>query len=123
MTHGLDHGSWEVSWSSVRPLRAWKGGEAHCLRDHGHHHEPWFPARPVKVADHSASLVGIADQVDDSPFGVFHHRLAPAFSIVMLWVIGRHDTTLRNYSSMHRMLSFSTDLIRSFRAQHIGTKG
>uniref|UniRef100_M0ZYM2 Uncharacterized protein n=1 Tax=Solanum tuberosum TaxID=4113 RepID=M0ZYM2_SOLTU len=38
--------------------------------------------------DHSASLVEIADQLGDSPFGVVHRSLAPAFSIVLLWVIG-----------------------------------
>uniref|UniRef100_M1DID6 Uncharacterized protein n=1 Tax=Solanum tuberosum TaxID=4113 RepID=M1DID6_SOLTU len=35
-------------------------------------------------ADHSASLVRIADQLGDSPFGVVHRRLAPAFNIVVL---------------------------------------
>ncbi|WMV58442.1 hypothetical protein MTR67_051827 [Solanum verrucosum] len=38
-------------------------------------------------ADHSASLVEIADQLGNSPFGVIHRHLAPAFNIVMLWVI------------------------------------
>ncbi|WMV30000.1 hypothetical protein MTR67_023385, partial [Solanum verrucosum] len=52
------------------------------------------------AADHSASLVGIADQLGDSPFGVVHHRLAPALSIVVLWVIRRHDTASRNFSVM-----------------------
>ncbi|WMV09279.1 hypothetical protein MTR67_002664 [Solanum verrucosum] len=42
--------------------------------------------------DHSASLVGIADQLSDLPFGVVHRRLAPAFNIVMLWVIGAQHT-------------------------------
>ncbi|KAG5596102.1 hypothetical protein H5410_037334 [Solanum commersonii] len=46
--------------------------------------------------DRSASLVGIADRLSDSPFGVVHRRLAPVLNIVMFWVIG---------------------------AQHIGTKG
>uniref|UniRef100_M1D8Q0 Uncharacterized protein n=1 Tax=Solanum tuberosum TaxID=4113 RepID=M1D8Q0_SOLTU len=67
-------------------------------------------------ADHSASLVRIADQLSDSPFGVVHHRLAPAFSIVVLWVIGRHGTASRNFSVMRRLLPFSADLIISFRA-------
>uniref|UniRef100_M1DAL9 Uncharacterized protein n=1 Tax=Solanum tuberosum TaxID=4113 RepID=M1DAL9_SOLTU len=68
------------------------------------------------AADYSASLVGIADQLSDSPFGVVHHRLAPAFSIVVLWVIGRHGTTLQNCSAMRRWLPFYADLILSFRA-------
>uniref|UniRef100_M1DMF9 Uncharacterized protein n=1 Tax=Solanum tuberosum TaxID=4113 RepID=M1DMF9_SOLTU len=41
--------SWEVSWSSHSPLRAWNGGEAHWSRDHAHHHEPWCPSRPVEL--------------------------------------------------------------------------
>ncbi|WMV25791.1 hypothetical protein MTR67_019176, partial [Solanum verrucosum] len=75
------------------------------------------------LADHSASLVEIADQLDDSPFSVVHRRLAPAFSIVVLWVIGRHGTASRNCSAMRQLLHFSPDLIISFRAQHTGTKG
>uniref|UniRef100_M1DUG6 Uncharacterized protein n=1 Tax=Solanum tuberosum TaxID=4113 RepID=M1DUG6_SOLTU len=43
------------------------------------------------MADHSASLIGIANQLGDSPFGAVHRRLAPTFSIVVLWVIGRHE--------------------------------
>ncbi|WMV45581.1 hypothetical protein MTR67_038966 [Solanum verrucosum] len=75
------------------------------------------------AADHSASLVRIADQLGDSPFGVVHRRLAPAFSIVVLWVIRRHSSASRNFSAMRRLLPFSTDNILSLRAQHIGTKG
>uniref|UniRef100_M1DTM9 Uncharacterized protein n=1 Tax=Solanum tuberosum TaxID=4113 RepID=M1DTM9_SOLTU len=74
-------------------------------------------------SDHSASLVGIADQLGDSPFGVVHRCLAPTFSIVLLWVIGRHGTASRNFSVMRRLLPISTDLILSFRAQYTGTKG
>ncbi|KAG5632575.1 hypothetical protein H5410_004292, partial [Solanum commersonii] len=44
------------------------------------------------AADRSASLVEIADQLDDSPSDVVHRRLVPAFNVVMLWVIGRHGT-------------------------------
>ncbi|WMV49556.1 hypothetical protein MTR67_042941 [Solanum verrucosum] len=73
--------------------------------------------------DHLASLVRIADQLGDSPFGLVHRCLAPAFSIVVLEVIGRHGIASRNFSAMHRLLFFSTDLIISFRAQHSGTKG
>ncbi|KAG5630996.1 hypothetical protein H5410_002713 [Solanum commersonii] len=76
-----------------------------------------------RSTNHSSSLVKIANQLGDSPFGVVHRRLAPAFSIIMLWVIGRHGTALRNFSAMRRLLLFSTDLILSFRAQHTGTKG
>ncbi|WMV37038.1 hypothetical protein MTR67_030423 [Solanum verrucosum] len=58
------------------------------------------PNSELQASDHSASLVGIADQLGDSPFGVVHRRLAPAFSIVVLWVIGRHGTTSQNFSAM-----------------------
>ncbi|KAG5580572.1 hypothetical protein H5410_051199 [Solanum commersonii] len=80
-------------------------------------------SRTPTYPDHSASLVGIVDQLGDSPFVVVHHRLAPAFSIVVLWVIRRHGTTLWNCSVMHQLLPFSVDLILSFRAQHTRTKG
>uniref|UniRef100_M1DZH4 Uncharacterized protein n=1 Tax=Solanum tuberosum TaxID=4113 RepID=M1DZH4_SOLTU len=52
-------------------------------------------ARPFRICaavDHSASLVGIANQLGDSPFGVVHRRLAPSFSIVVLWFIGVQHT-------------------------------
>uniref|UniRef100_M1DGT3 Uncharacterized protein n=1 Tax=Solanum tuberosum TaxID=4113 RepID=M1DGT3_SOLTU len=75
------------------------------------------------MADHSVSLVRIADQLGDSPFGVVHRRLAPAFSIVVLWVIRRYGIASRNFSEMRRLLPFSADLILSFKAQHTGTKG
>ncbi|WMV18573.1 hypothetical protein MTR67_011958 [Solanum verrucosum] len=70
---------------------------------------------------HSTSLVRIADQLGYSPFGIVHLRLAPAFNIVMLWIIGRHGTASR--MAIHRLLSFFANLILSFRAQHTGTKG
>ncbi|WMV58302.1 hypothetical protein MTR67_051687 [Solanum verrucosum] len=38
------------------------------------------------------------DQLGDSPFGVVHRRLAPALSIVVIWVIRRHGTTSRSFS-------------------------
>uniref|UniRef100_M1DJ19 Uncharacterized protein n=1 Tax=Solanum tuberosum TaxID=4113 RepID=M1DJ19_SOLTU len=75
------------------------------------------------TTDHSASLVGIADQLGDLPFGVIHRRIVPAFSIIVLWVIGRYGTASRNCSAMRSLLPFSTDLILFFRAQHTGTKG
>uniref|UniRef100_M1D9Y0 Uncharacterized protein n=1 Tax=Solanum tuberosum TaxID=4113 RepID=M1D9Y0_SOLTU len=56
--------------------------------------------------DHSASLVRIADQLGDSPFGVVHRRLAPALNIVVVWVIGRHGTTSRNFLAMRRLDPF-----------------
>ncbi|WMV58257.1 hypothetical protein MTR67_051642, partial [Solanum verrucosum] len=68
------------------------------------------------AADRSASLVRITDQLGDSPFGVVHRHLAPAFSLVVLWVIGRHGTASRNCSVMRRLLPFSADLILFFRA-------
>uniref|UniRef100_M1E112 Uncharacterized protein n=1 Tax=Solanum tuberosum TaxID=4113 RepID=M1E112_SOLTU len=68
------------------------------------------------LADHSALLVGIADQLDDSPFGVVHRHLAPAFRIVVLWVIERHGTTSTIYSAMRRLLPSTAYLILSFRA-------
>ncbi|KAG5632841.1 hypothetical protein H5410_004558 [Solanum commersonii] len=73
--------------------------------------------------DHLATLVEIADQLGDSPFGVVHRRLALSIGIVMLWVIGQHSTASRNSLAMRRLVSFSADLIFSFRAQHTGTKG
>ncbi|KAG5591336.1 hypothetical protein H5410_041850 [Solanum commersonii] len=82
----------------------------------------WFSHICV-VADHLASLVGIANQLSDSPFGVVHHCLAPAFSILVLWVIGRHETASRSFSAIHRLFPFFADLIISFKAQHTGTKG
>uniref|UniRef100_M1DHD7 Uncharacterized protein n=1 Tax=Solanum tuberosum TaxID=4113 RepID=M1DHD7_SOLTU len=75
------------------------------------------------LADHSASLVEIADQFGDSPFGVVHRLLAPSFSTVVLWVIWRHGIASWNFSAMRRLFPFSADLILSFRAQHTGTKG
>ncbi|WMV08814.1 hypothetical protein MTR67_002199, partial [Solanum verrucosum] len=35
----------------------------------------------------------------DLPFGVVHRRLALAFSIVVLCVIGSHSTASQNYSA------------------------
>ncbi|KAG5580573.1 hypothetical protein H5410_051200 [Solanum commersonii] len=56
---------------------------------------------PITLStNHSASLVEITDQLGDSPFGVVHRCLAPAFSIVILWVIERHGTALQNCSVM-----------------------
>ncbi|WMV25968.1 hypothetical protein MTR67_019353, partial [Solanum verrucosum] len=69
------------------------------------------------------TLWNFANQLSGLPFGVVHNRLAPSFSIVVLWVIGRHGIASWNCSVICRLLPFSTDLILSFRAQHTGTKG
>ncbi|KAG5599258.1 hypothetical protein H5410_030628, partial [Solanum commersonii] len=73
--------------------------------------------------DHSTQLVGIADALGDSPFGLFHHLLALAFSLFSFWVVGQYGTSLRNYSVTRRQLHFIANLIFPFRAQRIGTKG
>ncbi|WMV18559.1 hypothetical protein MTR67_011944 [Solanum verrucosum] len=65
-------------------------------------------------ADHLTSLVKITDQLSDSPFGVVHRRLTVAFSIIVLWVIGRHGTALRNFSAIRRLLPLTADLIIFF---------
>ncbi|KAG5610435.1 hypothetical protein H5410_021716 [Solanum commersonii] len=72
--------------------------------------------------DHLAKLVGIVDQLSDPPFGLVHRRLALAFCIIVFWIIGRHSTVSWNCSAIRRLLLFTADLIRSFRAQHTGTK-
>ncbi|KAG5599569.1 hypothetical protein H5410_030939, partial [Solanum commersonii] len=68
-------------------------------------HNPLKLRAKIKT-DHSVTLVEIADQLDDSPLDVVHRCLAPSFSIVMLWVIGRHSTGSRNISAMRRLLPF-----------------
>uniref|UniRef100_M1DCE5 Uncharacterized protein n=1 Tax=Solanum tuberosum TaxID=4113 RepID=M1DCE5_SOLTU len=85
--------------------------------------EPTLIVNVEEMADHSASLVGIAIQLGNSPFGVVHRRLAPSFTIVVLWVIGQHSTASRNISVMRQLLPFSTDLILYFRARHTRTEG
>ncbi|WMV09498.1 hypothetical protein MTR67_002883 [Solanum verrucosum] len=52
------------------------------------------------------TLWNFNDQLGDSPFGVVHCRLAPSFSIVVLWVIGQHGTASRNFSAMRRLDPF-----------------
>ncbi|KAG5631791.1 hypothetical protein H5410_003508 [Solanum commersonii] len=84
--------------------------------------DPW-DVTICAAAGHSVSLVRIADQLDDSPFGVVHYRLAPVFSIVVLWFIGRHGTASLNFSAMCRLLLFYAHLILSFRVKDTGTKG
>ncbi|KAG5595038.1 hypothetical protein H5410_036270, partial [Solanum commersonii] len=73
--------------------------------------------------DHSAQLVGIADQLDDPPFGIVHRRLALAFSIVVFWIIRRHSTASQNFSATRHLFLFTANLILSFRAQDTGIKG
>uniref|UniRef100_M1D9A7 Uncharacterized protein n=1 Tax=Solanum tuberosum TaxID=4113 RepID=M1D9A7_SOLTU len=69
-------------------------------------HSAWGGSPVPCPADHSATLVRIADQLGDSPLDVVHRRLAPAFSIVVLWAIGRHSTASRNISAMRRLDPF-----------------
>uniref|UniRef100_M1DZP1 Uncharacterized protein n=1 Tax=Solanum tuberosum TaxID=4113 RepID=M1DZP1_SOLTU len=68
------------------------------------------------------TLVGIADQLGDSPFGVVHRHLAPSFGIVMLWVIGRHSTASRN-SRRCADAPFFHRLDPFLQAQHTRKKG
>ncbi|KAG5576851.1 hypothetical protein H5410_056985 [Solanum commersonii] len=56
------------------------------------------------------------------PFGIVHRRLTLSLSIVVFWIIKRHGSASRNFSATYRLLFFTTDLIRSFRAQHSGIK-
>uniref|UniRef100_M1DLV5 Uncharacterized protein n=1 Tax=Solanum tuberosum TaxID=4113 RepID=M1DLV5_SOLTU len=81
-----------------------------------------FGDSPIGLADHSASLVEIADQLDDPPFGRFHRRVALSFIIVVFWISGRHSTASRNCSATRRLSFFTADLILSFRAQHTTIK-
>ncbi|WMV18642.1 hypothetical protein MTR67_012027 [Solanum verrucosum] len=57
------------------------------------------------AADHLASLVGIADQLGDSPFGVDHPCLAPAFSIVVLWA--EHTRTKGGSKTLRRLAKWT----------------
>ncbi|WMV29646.1 hypothetical protein MTR67_023031 [Solanum verrucosum] len=44
--------------------------------------------RDPSPTNHSTLLVGIADQLNDSPLGVVHRHLAPAFNIVISGLLG-----------------------------------
>ncbi|KAG5595111.1 hypothetical protein H5410_036343 [Solanum commersonii] len=84
---------------------------------------PLREGSPHSALSHSTQLVRITDTLGDSPFGLLHRLSALAFSIFASWIIGGHSTTSRNCSTTHQLLLFTADLILSFRAQHIGTKG
>ncbi|KAG5570478.1 hypothetical protein H5410_060244 [Solanum commersonii] len=60
--------------------------------------------------DPSVKLVGIADTLDDSPFGRFHRFSVLAFSLF-------------NCSVTRRLFHFTANLTFFFKAQHTGTKG
>jgi len=48
----LDHGPSKCPWrclSKLGWLRAKKGWRSYWSMDHGHHHGPWCPSRPVQV--------------------------------------------------------------------------
>uniref|UniRef100_M1DXN8 Uncharacterized protein n=1 Tax=Solanum tuberosum TaxID=4113 RepID=M1DXN8_SOLTU len=79
------------------------------------------------AADHSASLVEIANQLDDLPFGVNFsamRRLILFSADLILSFRDQHTGTKgENFSAMRRLILFSADLILSFRDQHTGTKG
>uniref|UniRef100_M1DZC1 Uncharacterized protein n=1 Tax=Solanum tuberosum TaxID=4113 RepID=M1DZC1_SOLTU len=79
--------------------------------------------RTVRIADHSAPLVEIADQLGDPSFCRFHRRLALSFSIIVFWIIGRHSITSWNCLATYRLLLFTVDFILYIRAQHTETKG
>uniref|UniRef100_M1DMT6 Uncharacterized protein n=1 Tax=Solanum tuberosum TaxID=4113 RepID=M1DMT6_SOLTU len=71
----------------------------------------------IVLADLSARLVGIAEKLGDSPFGVIRRRLALAFCMVVLCVIGRDSTASHNYSrnadrSFHRLFDPATSGLR-----------
>ncbi|KAG5600638.1 hypothetical protein H5410_032008 [Solanum commersonii] len=68
------------------------------------------------MKDQSTQLVGIADALDELPFGLLHRLSAFAFNIFAFWIIGRYSIALRNCSATRRLLIFITDLIFSFRA-------
>ncbi|WMV41396.1 hypothetical protein MTR67_034781, partial [Solanum verrucosum] len=53
------------------------------------------------------TLVRIANQLGDLPFSIVHRHFAPSFDIIVLWVIGRHSSSSKNFSAMPRLLFFS----------------
>ncbi|KAG5629124.1 hypothetical protein H5410_000841 [Solanum commersonii] len=83
----------------------------------------WQYERSRNVDGAISESEGIADAFGDPPFGLLHHLSSVAFSIFVSWIIGRCNTALRSRSAMRRLLFFTADLLLSFRAQHIGTKG
>ncbi|KAG5574121.1 hypothetical protein H5410_063887 [Solanum commersonii] len=85
---------------------------------------PATPENKIKACITQIRLrpIEIANQLGDPPFGLVHRRLPLSFSIVVFWIIGRHSSTSRNCSAIHRLLLFTANLIFFFRAQHTGTK-
>ncbi|KAG5585776.1 hypothetical protein H5410_046210 [Solanum commersonii] len=81
-----------------------------------------FPNLEFKYKS-KTQLVGITDQLGNSPFGIVHSRVSLSLSIILFWIIRRHDTTSQSCSVTRRLLLFTTDLILSFKAQRTGTKG
>ncbi|KAG5604927.1 hypothetical protein H5410_026419 [Solanum commersonii] len=72
---------------------------------------------------HNFDLVGIADALDDPPFGLIHRLSVFVFNIFAFWIFGRYSIALQNCSAMRRLIFFLTDLIFSFKAQLTGTMG
>ncbi|KAG5605871.1 hypothetical protein H5410_027363, partial [Solanum commersonii] len=73
--------------------------------------------------DPSAKLVRFVDQLGYPPFGLVYRPLALAFDIIVFFIIRIYSNASRNCSVTCRLLLFTADLILSFKAQHIGTKG
>ncbi|KAG5610544.1 hypothetical protein H5410_021825 [Solanum commersonii] len=72
------------------------------------------------AVDYLATLVGIADQLSDSPFGVVHLHFTPAFSIVILWGSAhwnkRRSKTFRRLTKWTRVHAFlQTSTTRNLR--------
>uniref|UniRef100_M1DJS5 Uncharacterized protein n=1 Tax=Solanum tuberosum TaxID=4113 RepID=M1DJS5_SOLTU len=53
-----------------------------------------YRLQKIVLADLSVRLVGIADQLSDSPFGVVRRRLALAFNIVLFCSVSLGDIVL-----------------------------
>jgi len=69
------------------------------------------------------TLMRIADAFGDPPFGLLRRLSSFSFSIFVSWIIGRCSTASWSRSTIRRLLLFTADLLLSFWAQHIGTKG
>ncbi|WMV58359.1 hypothetical protein MTR67_051744 [Solanum verrucosum] len=75
----------------------------------------------INRKDHSTQLVGIADTLGDLPFGLVHRLLALASS--RFDSLGDKELLCRTPRRCADCFLSNTDLIFSFRAQHIGTLG